>query len=65
MSRIAITLKFELRSNWLRSTERKLFSLYANTNSHKDSTEIDGLVGQAIKQLALLTKPHSTVDIGY
>ena len=38
-----------LRSNSLRSTERKLFSLYTNANSYKDNTEFDGLVAQAIK----------------
>ena len=51
-------LNVYLRSNSLRSTERKLFSLYTNTNSYKDNTEFDGLVAQAIKQLALLTKSH-------
>ena len=53
--------KVNLRSNSLRSTERK-FSLYTNTNSYKDNTVFDGLVAQAIKQLALLTKSHS-IDI--
>ena len=54
--------KISLRCNSLRSTERKLFSLYTNTNSYKDNTVFDGLVAQAIKQLALLTKSHS-IDI--
>ena len=35
-----------LRSNSLRSTERKLFSLYTNANFYKDNTEFDGLVAQ-------------------
>ena len=48
-----------LCSNLLCSTERKLFSLYPNANSYKNNTEFDGLVAQAIKQLALLTKSHS------
>jgi len=48
-----------LRSNSLRSTERKLFSLYTNTNSDKDNAAFDELVAQAIKKLALLTKTHS------
>ena len=40
----------DLRSNSLRSTERKLFSLYAYTNSYKDNTAFDELVAQAITQ---------------
>ena len=42
--------KTTLRSNSLRSTERKSFSLYANTNSYKDNTAFDELVAQAITQ---------------
>ena len=42
-----------LRSNSLRSTEHKLFSLYTNTKSYKDNTVFHGLVAQAIKQLTL------------
>ena len=41
--------KTHLPSNSLRSTDRKLFSLYTNANSYKDNTEFDGLVAQAIK----------------
>ena len=36
-----------LGSYSLRSTERKLFSLYTNANSYKDNTEFDGLIAQA------------------
>ena len=34
-----------LRSNSLRSTEHKLFSLYTNTKSYKDNTVFHGLPG--------------------